>query len=64
MILLSSPHIIVGMKLALPRASEHLEVRIVRRKLDNSGNPIGMENPNPIQNTREYNVELFCKHNN
>ena len=42
----------------LDRAGELVRGRVVGRKRDADGNPIGIRNPNPMLDTREYDVEF------
>ena len=42
----------------LPRGGEVLRAQVVSRKRDANGNPIGRANPNPILDTRVYEVEF------
>ena len=42
----------------MPRGEEVLRARVVGRKRDHDGNPVGRRNENPILDTREYTVEF------
>jgi hypothetical protein len=42
----------------LPRGDIFLPAKVVGRKRDNSGNPVGIANSNPILDTRVYNVQF------
>ena len=42
----------------LPRGEEVLRARVIGRKRDHDGKPIGLRNENPILDTREYLVEF------
>ena len=48
----------VNMEFALPRGldSELFHSKVKRCAVDCDGNPIGMETPNPVTNTRIYEV--------
>ena len=53
----------VNMEIALPRESDGPEfARVVKRRRDNHGMPIGVQNKNPILDTRIYDVEYIDGH--
>jgi hypothetical protein len=45
-------------ELLLPNMGTVTEAKVVGRKRDKDGNPIGKRNTNPILDTREYEVEF------
>jgi hypothetical protein len=48
----------IGTQVLLPVGSEQLRGIVKRRSHDLNGNPIGLRNPNPILDTRKYEVQL------
>lgn len=50
---------IISMELALPRGTDEMErARVKKRMRDEDGNPIGVQNDNPILDTRMFEVEF------
>ena len=49
---------LVGAKVVLPIEGEQRQGRVRRRKRGRDGQPIGRSNPNPILDSREYEVEF------
>ena len=49
----------LGAELLLPHGDEMVTGRVVKRARGQDGNPIGIRNPNPLLDTREYVVEFL-----
>ena len=48
----------VNTEVMLPRGDHMARGKVIRRKRDAEGNPIGRENNNPILDTRQYEVQF------
>ena len=48
----------ITVQVLLPKGDEFKVGTVVRRKVDDRGNPTGRSNENPILDTREYDVEF------
>jgi len=48
----------IAAHVVLPRGDQYEKAVVKRRKIDPSGNPVGIRNTNPILDTREYEVEF------
>jgi len=53
-----STDVYLNASIVLPRGEKLAQGKVVRRKRDVDGNPIGRENQNPILDTRRYDVEF------
>ena len=53
-----STDVYLNASIVLPRGDKLARGKVVRRKRDVDGNPIGRENQNPILDTRRYDVEF------
>ena len=47
---------LIGAELHVPKGSDFVKAQVVKRARGEDGNPIGIRNPNPLLDTREYDV--------
>ena len=50
---------LINAEVILPKGDILIPARVIGRKRDESGNPIGMVNTNPILDTRLYDVQFL-----
>ncbi len=48
----------IGAEIMIPRSGVLLRGRVVQRKQDCDGNPVGLSHTNPVLDTRSYIVEF------